>query len=697
MALSFESAETPTVRVLGGRWELLSPLARGGMGVLYVGQHLQTARRAAVKVIERASPEALARFRLEASVCSQINHPGVVDVFDADLDAESGSCFIAMELLEGCTLREVMDDPTSTPGQVMELLINALEPLAAAHAQGFVHRDLKPENLFVLGAARGDTRVKLLDFGIVSRQTDQRLTRVGMAMGTPHYMSPEQCVSARDAGPASDVWSIGIMLYEAIKGDVPFAGETSHGVIVQACTCPHMPLDHVVPGVDPTIARLIDRCLEKQPAARPQNAQALIAELRQALKPNSLPVARPSLRSRASREPELTPNESISENTHVRPSLRTRSVANAANVLAASGVICSLSALALPFVGLAAPGTALLCAAVGGGLLFSASSRLKTLRELVQVKNDNAATPVVPSTVVLSQRPKPVLHPLRGRPEASVRIELYADLTCAITRRVCQRVMSLRVEHPDDVSIVFKPYWDHQRALAPVAAEIARALFEREGPEVFWAFFDRMLGNTRRVTEELLYGFAAQVCPDMHGLRRALRTHLHRKPLLLCRDEAESLGVDQSPTLRINGTLLPGEPSEDRLRWAFVDAKSGVEQRRKVELGETRVDEVPLNMLKQARGLLVRYRGARNAPAGLARTRHEARERASKLRSRAGMAGADFADVALRFADALLEPETLAPRLLEPAVAERVQHLRVGELSDPIECDEGYQILQRLA
>jgi serine/threonine protein kinase len=699
VALSFESADTPIARVLGGRWELLSPLARGGMGVLYVGQHLQTGRRAAIKVIEQASPEALARFRLEASVCAQITHPGVVDVFDADLDPETGSCFIAMELLEGCTLREVMDDPKSTPGQVMELLINALEPLGAAHAKGFVHRDLKPENLFVLAAARGSTKVKLLDFGIVAQKSDQRLTRAGMAMGTPHYMSPEQCTSARDAGPASDVWSIGIMLYEAIKGDVPFAGETSHGVIVQACTCPHMPLDHVVPGVDPAIARLIDRCLEKQPAARPEHAQALLDELRHALKPNSLPVARPSLRSRASRSPETTHSDNTSVNTHVRPSLRTRSVANAANVLAASGVICSLSALALPFVGLAAPGTALLCAAVGGGLLLTASSRIKALRELVQVKNDNAMRPAapVPATVVLSERPKPLLHPLRGRPEASVRIELYADLTCAITRRVCQRVLSLRVEHPDDISIVYKPYWDPQREHAAIAAEIARALFEREGPEVFWAFFDRMLLNTRRVTTDLLFEHASQVCPDMHGLRRALRTHLHRRPLQLCRDEAESNGIDQSPTLRINGTVLSGETSEDRLRWAFVDAKSGVDQRRKVELGETKIDEIPLSKLTAVRGLLVRYRGARNAPVGLARTREEARERARKLRSRAGMEGADFADVALRFADALLEPETLAPRMGDPGVGEVVLHLRVGDMSEPIECDEGFQVLQRLA
>jgi hypothetical protein len=198
------------------------------------------------------------------------------------------------------------------------------------------------------------------------------------------------------------------------------------------------------------------------------------------------------------------------------------------------------------------------------------------------------------------------------------------------------------------------------------------------------------------VTQDLLYEHAAQVCPDMHGLRRALRTHVHRKSLQQCRDEAESMGVDQSPSLRINGTLLPGEPTEDRLRWAYVDAMTGVEQRRKVELGETRVEEIPLDKLTAVRGFLVRYRGARNAPAGLSRTREEALDRARKLRSRAGMEGADFADVALRFADALLEPETLAPRLTDPNLGEVVIRLRIGDMSEPLPCDEGFQVLQRI-
>jgi hypothetical protein len=665
------------------------------MGTLYVGRHLQTGRRAAIKVIEYGSAEALARFRLEASVCAQIAHPGIVDVFDADLDDATACCFIAMELLEGRTLREVMDDPASTPQDVIELLMAGLAPLSAAHAKGFVHRDLKPENLFVLDARVGDTKVKLLDFGIAARAADERLTRAGMAMGTPHYMSPEQATSAREAGPTSDVWSVGVMMYEAIRGEVPFNAETGHGVIVQVCTCPHMPLDHVTPGVDPAIARLIDRCLAKTPAERPANAQALLDELRGLLRPNSLPAARPSLRARQSAQqaPQIA---NTSNTSGVRPSLRTRSAMGSANLLTASGVACTLSAVGMMVAGVASPAPVLLCAALGGGLLYTASARMKALQALLQQPaNQNAAR--IPATIVLSERPKPLLHPMRGTPSASVRIELYADLTDPISRRAGQRVMNLRLEHPDDVSVVWKPYWDPQREMAPLTAEIGRAVFEREGPEIFWVFFDRMLGTTKRVTEGMLFDFVAEVCPDMYGFRRAIRAHLHRRGVQQCREEADSVGIDHSPALVINGVVLAGEVNEDRLHWAFIDAKSGVERRRIVEMGATHAGQPAVDQVKAVRGLLIRYQGARNAPTGLRRTRAEARERAEKLLGRARMEGADFNDVALRFSDQLLESEDLMPRLADPVFHEAVSKLRVGELTAPLECDEGFQVVQRTA
>jgi protein-disulfide isomerase len=677
-------------RILGGRWELIAPLATGGMGTLYVGKHLQTGRRAAVKVIENATPDALARFKLEASVSSQLNHPGIVDVFDADTDAVTGSCFIAMELLEGRTLRGIMDDPNATPHEVLNHLVSALEPLVVAHERGFVHRDLKPENIFVL-EGNGPARVKLLDFGIVSQQSDQRLTRAGTAMGTPHYMSPEQATSARDAGPASDSWSMGVMMYEAIRGEVPFAGETSHAVIIQACTCPHVPLDAVVPGVDPTIARLIDRCLSKDPAARPQNARLLVDELRDLLRPNSLPAARASVRAVRAPITEDTGDSSV-----VRPSVRTRSITGAAQMLAASGVVCGISAVALPLAGLTAPGAALLCAAIGGGLLYSASTRMRSLRELAgrhPAANAN-------STVVIqkSKRPQVIEHPVRGQKTASVKLDIYADLSCAINRRACQRVMTLRHEHPEDIAITWRPYWDPERDQARSVAETARAIFERQGSEVFWEFFDRIVATTRKVTPDLLNQMAAESGSEMHGLRRALRSNAHRRNLQACREEAESLGVVESPTVLINGRSLGGDITEDRLHWAYIDAKSAVDRRRVVELDATRAgmgfEAVEPRVV---RAFLVRYRGARNAPAALRRTREQAFERACKLVVRAQMPGSDFADIALRFADSLLESQDLAARLAEPVFADASRVLQVGQLSQPIECDEGYQVLQRVS
>jgi hypothetical protein len=675
-------------RIVGGRWELLSPLATGGMGTLFVGRHLQTSRTAAVKVIERASPEVIARFKLEASISAQLNHPGIVDVFDADTDAVTGSCFIAMELLEGHTLRGVMEDPEATPREVLGHLMAALEPLVAAHERGFVHRDLKPENIFVReGKPRG---VKLLDFGIVSQQSDTRLTRDGAAMGTPHYMSPEQATSAKEAGPASDVWSMGVMMYEAIRGQVPFAGETSHAVIIQACTCPHMPLDAVVPGVEPAIARLVDQCLEKDPAKRPQNARVLLDTLRDLVRPNSLPAARPSIR--APRAPEVIDTSST---TGVRPSIRTRSIVSASQMLAASGVVCGISALALPFAGLAAPGAAVLCAAVGGGLLFAAGARMRSLKELA---GTNAALMRPNVTLVAendNQRPR-VEHPMRGLQGALVKIDLYADLSDMVTRRACQRVLALRLEHPEEIVVTYRPYWGADRDQARAVAEIARAIFEREGSDVFWEFFDRVIASTRKITSDFLLEVASDAGAEMYGLRRALRSHAHRRSLQVCREDAEVSGVTESPTVMINEGPLGGSITEDRLHWAYIDAKSARDRRRVVELGATRAGIEP-DEPRTIRSFLVRYRGARNAPATLRRTREQAYERASKLVIRAQMPGSDFGDIALRFADKLFEHDDLMQRLSDPVFADASRALRIGQLSEPIECDEGYQVLQRVS
>jgi serine/threonine-protein kinase len=166
---------------------------------------------------------------------------------------------------------------------VLELFDQMLQPLAAAHRAGIVHRDLKPENVFLAKKRDGTEVVKILDFGIARDLAGRdTVTQAGTAMGTPHYMSPEQAMSARDATFTTDVWALGVMLYETLTGAPPFSGDTIATIVVEICTKPHRPLGLVLPDVPPALAALVDRCLEKDATKRPASAADLLVALRQA-------------------------------------------------------------------------------------------------------------------------------------------------------------------------------------------------------------------------------------------------------------------------------------------------------------------------------------------------------------------------------------------------------------------------------
>ncbi|MEQ9319306.1 MAG: serine/threonine-protein kinase, partial [Polyangiaceae bacterium] len=253
------------------RYEIVAPLASGGMGKVYRARHLLSERVVALKVLEpqaAALGDAMARFRQEASAAANVGHDGIVDVLDAGICHETGSPFIAMELLVGEDLRELL---RRDPQQAFASILEALHPLAALHARGFVHRDLKPENIFSSRAPGGQQAVKILDFGIARSAEVDAHTRTGASLGTPGYMAPEQIQSARHASAASDVWAVGVMLYEAIAGRIPFEGPTSHAVMIDACRRPHRPLVEIA-SVDPQLSRIIDDCLAKDPTERPPHA-----------------------------------------------------------------------------------------------------------------------------------------------------------------------------------------------------------------------------------------------------------------------------------------------------------------------------------------------------------------------------------------------------------------------------------------
>ncbi len=260
---------------IAGKFRLERVLGVGGMGVVYEAVNEATNRRFALKLIHpevTRDPAGRERIAREATAPNEIGHPGVVPVYDAGTDAD-GTLYLCMELLEGRTLREALAEEGATIEAAIAHVLAALEPLAAAHAKGFVHRDLKPENVFL--AKDG---VKLVDFGLVRRADATSASMTGQTIGTVHYMSPEQARGGSQATAASDVWSVGVMLYEIVAGQKPFEGESALDVMMKAAGEPHARID-----APEALASLVDACLAKDPASRPADASALEPRLRAAL------------------------------------------------------------------------------------------------------------------------------------------------------------------------------------------------------------------------------------------------------------------------------------------------------------------------------------------------------------------------------------------------------------------------------
>ena len=271
-----------TGRVVGQRYRIEREIASGGMGTVFEAKHTLSQKTVALKVLhpEVAQDEqARQRFLREVAAPARIGHDGICEVYDAGID-EDGAPFVAMELLQGETLRERLERPGLSADDKLGYFHELLEALAAAHAKGLVHRDLKPENVFLSRRRDGSEVLKLLDFGIVRELSDSNVTQAGVGMGTPDYMSPEQATNAKDVTARTDVWSIGVMLYEALAGEPPFRGNTPSAIVVDVITRPHTPLRSVASTVSPGLSDLIDRCLSKDPKARPENAGALLQELK---------------------------------------------------------------------------------------------------------------------------------------------------------------------------------------------------------------------------------------------------------------------------------------------------------------------------------------------------------------------------------------------------------------------------------
>jgi serine/threonine protein kinase len=269
--------------IIADKYLVTGLIGRGGMGAVYVVEHRVTGKRLAVKCLlpeHSEHPDLVERFLREAQAAGRIEHRYVVDVFDVGRDGEL--LYIVMELLDGKQLGEILRDTTLPIEDVLVILVRAMEGVAAAHAEGIVHRDLKPENILVCTGTSGrldDPRV--LDFGISKLEEDARrpLTRSGVMMGTPFYMSFEQISSKRDLDQRVDVYAMGVILYEALCGRVPYSAESVGALAVQMMSGPPTPLAELRPDLSPDLVAVVMRAIALDRDDRYPTMRALIEAL----------------------------------------------------------------------------------------------------------------------------------------------------------------------------------------------------------------------------------------------------------------------------------------------------------------------------------------------------------------------------------------------------------------------------------
>ncbi|MCK6588250.1 MAG: protein kinase [Polyangiaceae bacterium] len=276
--------------IVDGRYRVEKIIGRGGMGVVYACRHVVVNKPAAMKVLRIGDERAegvLQRFIREAQTANVVRSRHIVEMTDFG-QLPNGYCYVVMELLEGMSLTQAMRENRLSRPDLLHVFAQMAEALDLVHAQGIVHRDLKPDNVFLVNEANDPLFVKLLDFGIAKAVHAQvsGLTETGVILGTPYYMSPEQA-RGENVDHRTDIYALGVMMYRAFTGKLPFVAESMLGVLTRHLTEVPAPPSHIT-QIDGRIEHVILRCLEKDPNARFQTAGEVAAALR------SIATERPS-------------------------------------------------------------------------------------------------------------------------------------------------------------------------------------------------------------------------------------------------------------------------------------------------------------------------------------------------------------------------------------------------------------------
>jgi serine/threonine protein kinase len=261
--------------VIADRYHIVKKLGEGGMGTVYLGEHVKMGRKSAIKVMSPTmarDPDAIARFNREAANAARINHPNVCQIYDFG-ETPDGIIYLAMEYIEGESLGDVLEREGRLPAaRALAILEQTADALQAAHDLGIVHRDLKPDNIMITRGRGGADVVKVVDFGIakaMSGAEGQQVTKTGLVVGTPEYMSPEQ-LSGDKLDGRSDLYSLALVFFRCLTGTFPFQAESTQEMMIKRLTDDPLPLNAAQPGAGypEGLQRVLDRALARMPGDR---------------------------------------------------------------------------------------------------------------------------------------------------------------------------------------------------------------------------------------------------------------------------------------------------------------------------------------------------------------------------------------------------------------------------------------------
>jgi eukaryotic-like serine/threonine-protein kinase len=260
-----------------GRYNILAELGRGAMGVVYKAEDPLLNRMVAIKTILLSAEAAIrddyeTRFLQEAKAAGGLNHPSIITIYD--VGREGDLAYMAMELLDGTEMRNMLAVGRLSLDLALDIAAQVADGLAIAHERGVVHRDIKPANIMIV---RG-RQAKIMDFGIARLQVSHVKTQTGMVLGSPQYMSPEQ-IAGRDVDSRSDIFSLGVVLYQMIAGLPPFSGDDINQLTYMVCHGEHSPPSLLNPAIPPMLDLIVNKALAKNPAQRYQNARDMAADL----------------------------------------------------------------------------------------------------------------------------------------------------------------------------------------------------------------------------------------------------------------------------------------------------------------------------------------------------------------------------------------------------------------------------------